>query len=122
MKKLLVFALILRIFFSFLTHHPDTLDFLGWTKDININGLEGIYFRDVPDAGPANYPPVFYLYLGVNNWLYRTTDSFLWQINLKIPAFPSRLYLLFESDAGIIWFDKLIPIFSDLGVGYLIYK
>src|SRR4030042_4268511 len=122
MKKLLVSALIFRIFLSFLTYHPDTLDFLGWTKDININGLKGIYFHDVADAGPANYPPLFYIYLNANNKIYSVVDSFLWRINLKVPSFPSGMYLLFKSDEGIIWFNKLTPILFDLGVGYLIYR
>ncbi len=122
MKKIVISALLIRIILSFFVHHPDTLDFLGWSKDIRKNGLPGIYFRDVDDAGPANYPPVYYIYLALNNFVYDEAKSILWTVNNKFSVFPSNLYLFFESDFGKIWFNKLTPITFDLGTGYLIFR
>src|SRR3972149_8349390 len=121
MKKLFLAALIFRLLLSFLTYHPDTLDFLGWSKDIEKNGLSGIYYRGVDDAGPANYPPLYYLYLNFNNRIYQSVKSVLWIVNDKAPLFPSNIFLYFESDRGRIWFNKLTPIIFDLASAYMLY-
>lgn len=121
MKQIIFCALLLRLLIAPLTYHGDVFDSLNWGKDLYQKGLVGFYFRDIPDAGPPNYPPGFYYLLLANQYLYQGVKNLLWKININFPPFPSNLFIYFESDKGRIFFNKLPAIFSDLGIGYLIY-
>ena len=121
-KIILFLAFILRLIFVPLVSHNDVYDQLNWAKDLERNGLVGFYDRDIPDAGDPNYPPLYFLTIYANNSVYLFTRNVLWSANTKIKIFPSQYYLWFENDHGRIAFNKLLPIFCDLGIGYLIYQ
>jgi dolichyl-phosphate-mannose-protein mannosyltransferase len=121
MRKVLLFALVLRLLLAPLVNHCDVVDSLNWGKNLEEFGLQSFYSRDIPDAGPANYPPGFYYLLSINQEFYQIARRSLWLINVKVPPFPSNFYLWFESNNGRIFFNKLPVIFADLGIGYLIY-
>lgn len=121
LKKVFIIALFLRLIIAPFFHHSDVYDQINWAKDLESKGLTGFYQRDIPDAGPPNYPPLYFLTIYINNKIYLSSRSILWSLNTKLPLFPSNFYLWFESDAGRIVFNKFFPILGDLGIGYLIY-
>ena len=121
-KIIFISAFIFRLVLAPLTQHPDVIDNLNWGKDLRANGLKGFYQRDIPDAGPPNYPPLYYYINLTNQLFYENVKGVLWKINLTVPAFPSNLYLWFESKSGNIFFNKLPAIFADIGISFLIYK
>ncbi|KKR10912.1 MAG: hypothetical protein UT40_C0043G0005 [Candidatus Woesebacteria bacterium GW2011_GWA1_39_21b] len=102
--------------------HPDVIDNLNWGRNLRVDGLRGFYQRDIPDAGPPNYPPLYYYINLTNQLFYENVKEVLWKINLNVPAFPSNLYLWFESKSGNIFFNKLPAIFADVGISFLIYR
>ena len=120
-KKILLIAFILRIIIVPFYHHDDTYDQLNWAKDLENRSLVGFYQRDIPDAGPPNYPPVYFLTIYAHNKTYLLLKNILWSLNTSFEIFPSKIYLWFESDLGRIAFNKILPIIGDLGVGYIIY-
>ena len=116
------FALLLRLVFAPIVFHPDVVDTLNWGKSLYTDGFRNFYARDVPDAGPPNYPPIYFEIFYVSRYLYEQSKSFVWNVNLTIHAFPSRLYLWFESPNGQKTFNKLSAISADLGIAYTIYR
>lgn len=122
MKKILIFALLLRLAVAPFFYHPDALDQLNWAKDLTDNGYNGFYLRDIPDAGPPNYPPLYFIIISAYDKIYDTVKNLLWSLNVNLLIFPSDFYIWFESDVGRIFFNKLLPILCDLGIGLLIYK
>lgn len=122
MKKILLFALILRLVLAFFAFHPDVYDQLNWGKDLYTNGLIGFYERDIPDAGPPNYPPLYFLIITAHKNIYELIKNILWNINVNIESFPSNIYLWFESSLGEIYFNKILPIAGDFGIAFFLYK
>ena len=121
MRKILIFSLVFRLLLAPLAYHGDSFEFLNWGKNLQEFGTDGFYLRDTPDASDPNYPPGFYHMLLFNQVLYRLTRAVFWQINISIPPFPSHVFVWLDSDQGRIFFNKLPAIFSDVGLGYLIY-
>lgn len=122
MKKIFLAALALRLILAPVAHHGDVFEFLNWGKNLEELELQGFYLRDTPDAGDPNYPPVFYHILLANQWAYQAAKNLLWQINVLIPPFPSGVYTWFAQDSGRIFFNKLLAILGDLGIGYFVYR
>jgi dolichyl-phosphate-mannose-protein mannosyltransferase len=122
LKLIFIVALILRLILAPFVHHADTIDTLNWGQDLSENGLTGFYHRDIPDAGPPNYPPLYFLVNYSNQVIYENVKSLLWFLNTNVNLFPSNFYLWFESGSGNIFFNKLPGIFADLLIGYFIYK
>jgi len=118
---ILILAFVLRLIFVPVVFHKDVFDQLNWAKDLERNGLIGFYDRDIPDAGDPNYPPLYFLTIYANNSVYLLSRNVMWGINTKVKIFPSQFYLWYESNRGRIAFNKLLPIFCDLAIGYLIY-
>lgn len=121
MKKIVLFALLLRISLAPFFSHGDTHEYLNWGKSLYQSGTDDFYFRDTADAEQPNYPPGFYYILLINQFIYEAVRDLFWQINLTFDLFPSNLFLWLDSDKGRIFFNKLPAILADVGIGYLIY-
>lgn len=90
-----------------------------WAKQF---GTSGYYdFLNFFNYARPNQPPLTILLYDGLKYLYDFTFFILWQINIRIPAFPSQFISVFDK-FGYIWFLKLPAIFSDLGLGLVIYK
>ncbi|KKQ50941.1 MAG: hypothetical protein US72_C0026G0001, partial [Microgenomates group bacterium GW2011_GWC1_38_12] len=122
LKIIFIIAFVFRLVLAPLIQHPDVIDNLNWGRNLRVDGLRGFYQRDIPDAGPPNYPPLYYYINLTNQLFYENVKEVLWKINLNVPAFPSNLYLWFESKSGNIFFNKLPAIFADVGISFLIYR
>lgn len=122
MKKIVILALLLRLCLAFFAFHSDVYDQLNWGKDLYTNGLIGFYERDIPDAGPPNYPPLYFLIITAHKNIYELIKNILWNINQNIKSFPSNIYLWFESSGGEIYFNKILPTAGDFGIAFFLYK
>jgi Gpi18-like mannosyltransferase len=121
LKNIIIAGFLLRISIAITVYHGDVIDSLNWGKDLVNLGLNGFYFRDIADAGPPNYPPLYYYILLANQYIYLFLLKILWNINTIIKVFPSNVYLWFESDLGRIFFNKLPSIIADTAIAYLIF-
>lgn len=120
MRKIILLALLLRLSLAPLAQHPDAAQIYLWSKDIFQNGLLDFYDRQIPNATRPNYPAISAYFLYLNGLIHEILLKTLWLFNL-IPPFPSNLIFWFEKEAGWYFSDKLVPIFYDLGIIYLLY-
>lgn len=121
LKKILLFALILRIAVSFLGEHGDVVAYYWWGQDLLKHGLLGFYDRNIVNAVRPIYPPVTtYLFL-LAAYIHQVVYQFFWFLNVRISLFPSGLINWMESDHGWYFFNKLPAIFADLGIIRLLY-
>lgn len=124
-KILLIFlvALIFRAFLAFVVWHPDLNSNADWGVRFFQYGPARFY---APESNVWNFtwpnqpPGTIYMYAGVRK-LFELVFNIFWTINVKIPAFPSVIITLFESNLYPALL-KLPAILSDLGIAYLIYK
>ena len=120
-KSIILAALILRIFLSFLTWHPDVNNHVDWGIRFWQYGAKDYYSANVWSYTWPNQPPgTIYIYAGITK-LYDFVFSIFWWINLKIPLFPSDVIFYLESNLYPALL-KLPSMLADLGIAYLIYK
>ena len=122
-KILIITALILRLVFAFVVWHPDVNNHVDWGIRFWEYGFKGFYD---PDSNVWSYtwpnqpPGTIYIFA----LLKRVSDNifnFFWNINIKIPAFPSDVIFYLE-DHLFPALLKLPSIIADFGIAYLIYK
>lgn len=119
----LVLAVILRIVFSFVIWHPDLNNHADWGIRFFEYGASRFYS---PEANvwsftwPNQPPGSIYMFAGVRK-LFEFVFNIFWQINVKVPAFPSIIVSYFETNLYPALL-KLPAILSDFGIAYLIYK
>ena len=120
-KKLFLLALILRLILIFISgYHPDVLNHIDWGKRFWQYGPTRFYEESVWGVSWPNQPPgTIYLFAAIAK-LYQGLFSFLWWLNLRIPAFPSFIFPFLESRLHIVLL-KLPFVLADLGIGWLIY-
>lgn len=120
-KKVLFLALILRLLFVFGTYHPDLNNHLDWGKKFWRYGPKEFYnFGFWSGCWPNQPPGTMYLWAGIskiNDFIFETA----WQINLGIPAFPSKAIPFLETKLypALI---KLPSVLAEIGIGWLIYR
>ena len=120
-RLIILAALILRIFLSFLTWHPDVNNHVDWGIRFWQYGAKDYYSANVWSYTWPNQPPgTIYIYAGITK-LYDFVFSIFWWINLKIPLFPSDVIFYLESNLYPALL-KLPSMLADLGIAYLIYK
>lgn len=125
-KKIIILlfaALLLRLIIAPLYHHSDADTIFYWGKYLwESKNFLGFLGKEVPNAMPAVYPPLFYYLLFIWRGFYSLIAGFLWIFNTKIGIFPSGLISWFASYETGIGFNKLMAIFADFGCAYFIYK
>lgn len=120
---LVVLLFVLRIIFSFVVWHPDLNNHIDWGIRFFEYGANKFY---APESNvwsftwPNQPPGTVYMFAGVRK-LYEFIFSIFWQLNVKIPAFPSIIVSYFETNLYPALL-KLPAILSDFGIAYLIYK
>lgn len=127
MKKtywvLIITAIIFRVFISFVIWHPDLNNHADWGIRFFQYGPKMFY---APEANvwsftwPNQPPGTTYMFAGVRK-LYEALFGLFWQINVKVPAFPSGIITYFEDNLYPALL-KLPAVSADLGIAYLIYK
>lgn len=121
MKKIIIFALFIRILLSFGDYHPDLRNHLDWGKRFWQYGPRNFYTASVWSFSSPNQPPAtMYLWAGINK-LNDYIFNLFWQINLKIPAFPSKLITFLESNL-YPFLVKTPSVLAEIGIGILIFK
>ncbi len=115
-------ALLLRFALLPLFNFGDVNNSVIWGTWAKQFGLSGYYdFLNFFNYARPNQPPLTILLYDGLKYLYDFTFFIFWQINIKVPAFPSQFITLFDK-FGYIWFLKLPAILSDLGLGLIVYK
>lgn len=119
----IVLLFLLRIFFSFLVWHPDLNNHADWGIRFFEYGPAKFY---APESNVWNFtwpnqpPGTMYMFAGVRK-VFEFTFNLFWNINLKIPLFPSSIISYFETNLYPALL-KLPAILADFGIAYLIYK
>ncbi|MFC1625074.1 hypothetical protein ACFL15_01740 [Patescibacteria group bacterium] len=121
--KILIIAFIFRLILSLIIWHPDLNNHIDWGIRFWEYGARKFF---APESNVwsftwPNQPPITILTFALIRKLFEVVFSFFWFLNVKIPLFPSNFMLFLEKNLypGLL---KLPSIFSDLGIGYLIYK
>jgi len=120
-KKIILFALVLRLFLAPFSYHQDVEVNYWWGKFAVDFPLRGYY--DWLEFGGYTHPnqPMLYIYLyQAVRYTYLFGYNLLWWINVHIPLFPSNLmswYFLY----GNYFLEKLPFILSDLLLIYFVY-
>ena len=122
-KILIIAAILFRLIFAFVVWHPDVNNHVDWGTRFWEYGFKGFYDPDsnVWSYTWPNQPPgsiyIFALLKKVNDNIF----NFFWNINIKVPAFPSNTIFYLE-DHLFPALLKLPAILADFGIAYLIYK
>src|SRR3990167_6801032 len=114
-------GLILRLCLIFLDFSFDVNSFITWGKDAFVLGFRGFYER--PSSAVfanvyPNYPPLAVYLFYLNHGFYTLVKTLVWQSNISLPVFPSRLVFFFDARSTLAAFFKLPAIFADLGIAF----
>lgn len=122
---LLIFALalIFRLVLAPSVWHPDVTNHIDWGTRFYEYGANKFY---APESNVwsftwPNQPPGTILIFAFVRKVYEFVFNILWQININIPVFPSKI-IVFAEERLYQTLLKLPAIIADLGIAYLIYK
>jgi Gpi18-like mannosyltransferase len=121
--SLIIILFVLRVIFSFTTWHPDLNNHVDWGIRLFEYGANKFY---APESNVWNFtwpnqpPGSIYIFAGIRK-IFEFVFNIFWQLNVKIPAFPSIIISYFELNLYPALL-KLPAILSDFGIAYLIYK
>jgi len=120
MKKILIFAFLIRTIFLFGGYHPDVGNHIDWGIKFWEYGPKKFYEQSFWGVSWPNQPPgTIYLWAAIakiRDFLW----SVFWWLNVSIPPFPSNILLFFENKIHLV-LVKLPSVFAEIGVGWLIY-
>lgn len=116
---LLLFAF--RIILSFGVWHPDLNNHADWGVRFWEYGTKAFYSQNVWNFTWPNQPPGTMYLFALCRKVFEFVFSIFWQINVRVPAFPSGIISFFELNLypSIL---KLPAILADFGIAYLIYR
>lgn len=124
-KKIIVIfliALFLRIFLVFISSwHPDLPNHIDWGIRFLKYGSKNFYENSIWGVSWPNQPFGSMLLFAGIAWLKNIIFNFILFLNNTFPLFPSFIIPTLEVKLHA-WMVKLPFIFSDLGIGFLIYK
>lgn len=119
--RILMIALIIRLVLVPLSFHSDLNNNEIWGIYAQEFGLKGFYdWLNFGNYARPDYPPLAMILFSQLRWLWKSLFDILWQINIHVGVFPSVLVSWFDQ-YGFRAILKLPGIFSDIGIGYLIY-
>lgn len=121
MKKIILFALLIRLFLIFTPPHIDVFNHLDWGIRFWQYGPRDFYEQIFWGVSWPNQPIGSMLLFALIAKIYTWIFQFLWQLNLKFAAFPSFIFPFLENKLHLVLL-KIPFVFSDLGIGFLIYK
>ncbi len=125
-KKILLFfggGVMLNILIMPWKFHGDMTNYDGWGKYILEHGSSTIYnfsFRGQLLSN-ANYPPLMLALSTLVSRIVMIIRDIIWQLNLHIPVFPSKLVFFSQGELLYIYIFKLILIFANTAIAWLIY-
>ncbi len=114
-------ALILRLILIFPQYSGDVKNHLAWSNGFLTNSL-GFYNRHFPGFNDPNYPPITIFLFAIFNLLLKGINQLFNFSNNHLAVFPSSLVPLFSSENMQMGFLKLPAVFSDIGIGILLFK
>lgn len=120
MKKILLVALFLRLIFIFGGYHPDLGNHIDWGIKFWEYGPKSFYGQSIWNVSWPNQPPGNIYLWALMAKIKDGLGVFLWWLNVNLPVFPSNLLLFLEPKLHPA-LVKLPSIFSEIGIGWLIY-
>ncbi|RJR25693.1 hypothetical protein C4578_01145 [Candidatus Microgenomates bacterium] len=121
MKKIILFALIVRLIFIFGHYHPDLGNHLDWGNRLWEYGAKNFYGSSVWTVSWPNQPPGTMYLWGLLSKVNQGIFNVFWYVNLNIPAFPSFIIPFLEKSLHPA-LVKLPSVLAELGIGWLIYQ
>lgn len=121
LNRIVFLALLLRLILLFTSPHVDVFNHVDWGKKLWEYGPKDFYEQIFWGLSWPNQPIGSMLLFGLIAKIYTWIFQFLWQINLKIAAFPSFIFPFLEKNFHLVLL-KLPFALADLGIGVLIYK
>lgn len=119
-KRVLLLALLVRLFFSFGNYHPDLGNHLDWGNRFWQYGPKNFYTASVWSVSWPNQPPGTMYLWAILSKTYDSIFSSLWWLNTNIGIFPSKLIFFAENHLHPA-LVKLPSILAEIGIGYLIF-
>lgn len=118
---LITLSLLGRVILTPSAYSGDINNHIGWADSILKSGFSGAYDRQYRGVMQPTYPPLAVYAFTTSTGLYHGLNSLFWYANDRFPAFPSGLIWYWERQQILPAFNKAIAVFSDIGVGILIY-
>ena len=116
-----VLGLILRLSLSRVIYSGDLNNHIGWGRTITVMGGSGAYDREYSGIMQPTYPPLALYAFTSSYWAYKNIYEASRHLNSSFSMFPSKIIWWLEDQNTLPAFQKIIGIFSDLGIGVLIY-
>lgn len=119
----MVTIFVVRIIFSFVVWHPDLNNHIDWGIRFFEYGAKNFYApgSNVWSFTWPNQPPGTTYMFAAMRIIFEFVFNIFWQLNIKIPVFPSIIISYFETNLYPALL-KLPAILCDFGIAYLIYK
>lgn len=120
---ILVSLFLFRMLFAFILWHPDLNNHMDWGIRFFEYGAQRFY---APESNVWSYtwpnqpPGTVYIFAGIRI-LFEFLFNIFWQINVRVPAFPSVVITFFETNLYPALL-KLPAILADFAIAYIIYK
>jgi len=121
---LLAGGFFLRLLLLYLDFSFDVNNHIVWGQDIFRHGFQGFY--DTPSSqafGTAypNYPPIAIYIFSATQYVSNILHAFLWQINVAVPLFPSKIMAFADTRIFVAGMYKLPAICFDIATSYLLF-
>jgi len=119
-RKILLFALLIRLLFIFGRYHPDLGNHLDWGVKFWEYGPKRFYEQTIWGVSWPNQPPGTIYLWGLAAKLKEIIFGFFWWLNLNLKIFPSFIIPFFELRLHTA-LVKIPSVLAELGIGWLIY-
>ncbi len=118
-----ILALGLRIYLSTSIYSGDVNNHIAWSAGILESGFSGAYDRSYSHVMQPTYPPLALYSFVTSHWLFNNLNSLVRFVHFRVNIHlsPSFLVFFFENQNVLPAFHKIVSIFSDIGIGILIY-
>lgn len=115
-----ILAISIRLVLLFPQYSGDVKNHLAWAEGF-ISTPSNFYSQHFAGFNDPNYPPLAIYLFTISLWIYKSLVSLFNYLNQSLSIFPSNVYSWFLHENTKIGFLKLPAVFSDIGLGYLIY-
>jgi Gpi18-like mannosyltransferase len=116
-------AILIRLIFAFLVHHPDVNNHVDWGIRFFEYGASKFYHpsSNVWSYTWPNQPPGTIYIFAVVKVISDIVFAFFWLVNVTISLFPSKIMFFLEGNLHFVM-AKLPGIICDFGVAAVIYR
>ncbi len=125
MLLILAAGIFLRAVFWFFAYSFDVNSFIAWSKDSALFGFSGFYERvssEVYSTLYPNYPPLSILLFNLCYRILAPLKFLVWQLNLLLPIFPSKLVFALETRQFLAGLMKIPASLAEIGIAILVYQ